>query len=241
MGLARPRGGEGCPGTDPPENTAGRQHSTRRSETQEPFEQRTRSDVSLSEVALAAAGRVPGGSRCEGGTWTGRGRLGVKLQLWRERGNACRGPTVPVTPAHSRMGGRATVTASHVLLPPHPLRPKPPSKTEAAREASQPTMSSDAKDMCGWLAGGPWTASAAHGEPASLLWRWTSPAQDPAVSLRSLEPRGSQSWTGSTGSPSDCRLTNEQDCALAGAGKATVTVTACILVTQSPAGRGVTP
>lgn len=93
-------------------------------------------------------------------------------------------------------------------------------------------MSSDAKDMCGRLAGGPWTASAAHGEPASLLWRWTSPAQDPAVSLRSLEPRGSQSWTGSTGSPSDCRLTNEQ---------ATVTVTACILVTQSPAGRGVTP
>lgn len=102
-------------------------------------------------------------------------------------------------------------------------------------------MSSDAKDMCGRLAGGPWTASAAHGEPASLLWRWTSPAQDPAVSLRSLEPRGSQSWTGSTGSPSDCRLTNEQDCAPAGAGKATVTVTACILVTQSPAGRGVTP
>lgn len=165
----------------------------------------------------------------------------MKLQLWRERGNACRGPTVPVTPAHSRMGGRATVTASHVLLPPHPLRPKPPSKTEAAREASQPTMSSDAKDMCGRLAGGPWTASAAHGEPASLLWRWTSPAQDPAVSLRSLEPRGSQSWTGSTGSPSDCRLTNEQDCALAGEGKATVTVTACILVTQSPAGRGVMP
>lgn len=73
MGLARPRGREGCPGTDPPENTAGRQHSTRRSETQEPFEQRTRSDVSLSEVALAAAGRVPGGSRCEGGTWTGKG------------------------------------------------------------------------------------------------------------------------------------------------------------------------
>lgn len=83
--------------------------------------------MSLSEVALAAAGRVPGGSRCEGGTWTGRGRLGVKLRALAGTWERLQGADSARHPGTQQDGGQGH---GHSLSRPAPT---PSSATKASK------------------------------------------------------------------------------------------------------------